>query len=444
MQVTVEDVSALTKRLKIVLPKENVSKKIEATYRKLAGEVSLKGFRKGKVPRKVLEKSYGDRVRHEVGEELIRETYFDALEESKIDVVVHPEITSQGFEDDGGFAYAAEVDVRPQFELGTVKGLEVEQPATTVSDAEIAEELAQLQRQLAPLQSVEGRPVQDQDMAIIDFQGYHEGEIMKQVVGENYSVEVGSGRNGREFEEQLVGLNKGDETSREIAFPASFANPVLAGKTVEFKIKVKDIKERVLAELDDEFAKDVDAKYATLAELKESIRDRKQTEKEEAQVGALSDKLMAKLLEGHDFEVPQRLVTYEVNEMIKEMEARLENQGLTLESSGLNRDQLVEQYSPVAEKRVRGDFLLKKIAEQENIKVSDEDVEKGFQRIADQYNMPIAEVKRFFAKRDDLLPFMNELLNEKILKFLRDEATIKVVAVAEAEAAAVQAEGDEA
>ncbi len=445
MQVTVEDVSALTKRLKIALPKEDVSKKIEATYRKLAGEVSLKGFRKGKVPRTVLERNYGDRVRHEVGEELIRETYFDALGETKIDVVVHPEITSQSFDDDGGFTYAAEVDIRPQFQLGQFKGLEVEQPAVTVSDAEIDAELARLQRQMAPLQSVDGRPVQNQDMAIIDFQGYHEGEAMKQVTGENYSVEVGSGRNGREFEEQLIGLNKGDETSREISFPGTFANPVLAGKTVEFRIKVKDIKERLLPELNDDFAKDVDAKYATLADLKENIRGRKQRDKETAQTGDLSDKLMAKLLEGHDFEVPKRLVTYEVNEMLREMEARLESQGLSLESAGLNRDQLVAQYSPVAEKRVRGDFVLKKIADQENIKVSDEDVEKGFQRVASQYNMPVDEVKRFFAKRDDLLPFMNELLNEKILQFLRDEATIKIVAEAAAAAAAdAQAGGEEA
>ncbi|MDH5297866.1 MAG: trigger factor [Desulfobulbaceae bacterium] len=432
MQVTVEDVSSLTKRLKIVLPQENVASKIEAAYRKLASDVSIKGFRKGKVPRKVLEKSYGDRVKYEVSEELIQETYFDALEQTKIDVVVHPEITAQDFAADGSFVYAAEVDVRPQFELGQFKGLEVEQPEITVSDEEVSQELERLRWDMAPLQSVEGRPVQDKDMVIIDFQGYHEGAPMAQVVGENYSVEVGSGRNGKEFEEQLIGLNKDDETSREIAFPPSFANPILAGKNVEFKIRVKDVKERALVDFDDEFAKDVDARFETLDALKAHIREQKQQEKEAAQSGDLSDKLMVKLLEGHDFEVPKRLVTYEVNEMIKEMDNRLQAQGLTLEAVGLKRDKLDEQYRAVAEKRVRGDFLLKKIAEQESIKVTDEDVEKGFERVAGQYKMPVEEVKRFFAKRDDLLPFMNELLNEKILKLLRDEASIKLVAAATA------------
>lgn len=434
MQVTVEDVSALTKRLQIVLPEESVSKKVEESYKKLASSVSLKGFRKGKIPRKVLEKTYGDSVKQEVGEDLVKDSYFDALGQSKLDVVVHPEVTSQEFAADGTFVYTAEVAVRPEFELGQVKGLEVEQPEIVVADAEVDEELEKLRMQMAPLRSVEDRPVQDQDMAIIDFQGYHDGTAMEQVAGENYSVEVGSGRNGREFEEQLVGLKKGEETSRQITFPQGFANPVLADKTVEFKITVKDIKERVLADLDDEFAKDVDGKFETLAALKENIRAEKLAAKEKDQAGALTDKLMAKLLEGHDFEVPKRLVGYEVAQLIEEMETRLQNQGLSLESAGLNRDKLTEEYQAVAEKRVRGDFILKKIAEQEEIKVTDQDVEEGFQRISEKYQMPIEEVKKFFAKRDDLLPYMNELLNEKILKFLSDEAVIKTVAAEEAAA----------
>ena len=434
MQVTVEDVSALTKRLQIVVPEENVSKKVEETYRRLASSVSLKGFRKGKIPRKVLEKSYGDSVKQEVGEDLVKESYFDALGQSKLDVVVHPEITAQEFAADGTFVYTAEVAVRPEFELGQVKGLEVEQPEIVVTDAEVSEELEKMRTQMAPLRSVDDRPVKDQDMVVIDFQGYHEGNLMEQVAGENYTVEVGSGRNGREFEEQLVGLNKGEETSREITFPPAFANPVLADKKVEFKITVKDIKEKVLADLDDEFAKDVDGKFETLDALKEHVRAEKIAAKEKDQAGSLNDKLMTKLLEGHDFEVPKRLVGYEVAQLIEEMETRLQNQGLSLESAGLNRDKLTEEYQGIAEKRVRGDFILKKIAEQEEIKVTDQDVEEGFQRISEKYQMPIEEVKKFFAKRDDLLPYMNELLNEKILKFLCDEAVIKTVAADEAAA----------
>jgi trigger factor len=434
MQVTIEEVGPLTRKLKVEVGSDQVRKEVEAAYRDLASRVSIKGFRKGKVPRKVLEKSYGPKLDSEVGEKLIKETYFDALEESKLEAVVHPEITDHRFTPEGSFVYEAAVDIKPRFELRDYKGIEVEQPEITVTDEEVDLEIEALRRQVAPLRSIEEqRPVQLGDVAIIDFQGYHEGEPMREVVGEKYSVDVGSGRNGKEFEENLLGLAKGDESSREVTFPASFPNPVLAGKKVEFKIKVQDVQERVLPALDDEFVKDVGVEAQNMAELREHIRNQKKEQREQGQIGELSDKLMAKLLEKHDFPVPERLVTYEVNEILKEMENNLERQGLTFEAAGMNREELKKQYREIAEKRVRGDFILKKIAEQESIKVGEEDMKRGFARIASRYGMPLEEVKKYFKNRDDLLPFMNELLNENILKFLRDEAKIKAVAVANPE-----------
>jgi len=427
MQVTVEDVSSLTKRVKIVLPKENVGKKLEDAYRELSAKASLKGFRKGKIPRKVLEKNYGPKVEYDLAEQLIQETYFDALEEAKIDAVVHPEIKSQKFDEGGTFTYEAEVDVRPEFELGDYKGIEVEMPEIVVSDDEIDRELEAKRKEIAPLRTVESRGAQINDIVVIDFQGYHDGQLLKQVMGENYSVDLGLGRNGKEFEDALMGAELGAEITKEISFGSEFANPVLAGKNVEFRIKVKDVKERVLPEIDDEFAKDVGEEFKTLADLKSYIREQKIKNKEAAQSGDFSDKLMMKLLEAHNFEIPQRLVTYEVNHLIDEMNENLQRQGLSLESAGMNREKLAEQYREAAEKRVRGDFILKKIAEKEEIKLEDADIDKGFARIAEQYHMPIDEVKKYFKNRDDLLPLLNELLSEKILQFLRDEAKVKVV-----------------
>jgi trigger factor len=251
---------------------------------------------------------------------------------------------------------------------------------------------------------------------------------MKQVKGENYSVDVGSGRNGKEFEEKLIGLNKGQEATQEVEFPAGFSNPVLAGKKVEFRITVKDVKERVLPALDDDFAKEVGEEFKSLAELREKIRERRTRQKEDARRGDLTDRLMAKLLENHPFEVPPRLVAFEIEALIKELENNLDRQGMTLESAGMTKEKLVAQYKEAAEKRVRGDFLLKKIAEKEEIKLENEDIEKGFQRIADQYNMPMGEVKKFFQSRNELLPFMSELLSEKILSFLIDHASVTTAA----------------
>jgi len=431
MDVTVEQVNTLTRRLRVALPVEKVAKEMEAAYRKLKTDVAIKGFRRGKVPQTMLEKAYGEQVKAEVGEKLVQATYFDAVEQEKLDTVVHPEITSHSFAADGTFIYEAEVDVRPQFELKPYKALELTRPATAVSDEEVAAELEQLQRQMAPLRSVEDRVVQMNDIVILDFQGYDNGEPLKQIKGSNTTIDVGSGRNGQEFEEKLVGLTKGGEGSFEVSFPAESANPMLAGRTVEFKVAIHDIKERVLPAIDDEFAREVDSEFASLDALKEHIRQRQQKEKEDAQEGDLADQLMQKLLELNEFEVPARLVRYEIEEYIKQAEAQLKRSGLTLESAGVNLNDLAGRYRETAEKRVRGDFILKKISEQEDIKVKDEDLDRGLSRIAGQYNMTVDEVKGYFKSRDDMLPFLNELLNEKILKFLLAEARYSVAAVTE-------------
>ncbi|MEW6519362.1 MAG: trigger factor [Thermodesulfobacteriota bacterium] len=428
MQVSVEDVSPLTKTLRIVVPEDIVSRKIEDAYKDLKAEVSIKGFRKGKVPRKVLEKGYGEKIRMEVGEKLVQDTYFDALEKTDCKPVVHPEIKSHTFADDGTFVYEAEIDVKPQFELGQYKGIEVEMPEVVVTDAAVDAEIENLRKELAPLRNVDERGVVAGDLVLVDFQGFDEnGEALKQVKADNYSVEVGSGRNGKDFEDACLGLKKGEEARRLVEFPPSFPNPVLAGKKVEFQIKVQEIKERVLAEVNDEFAQDVGEEFTTLDALKEHLRKKIEKKRSDAQQGDLTDKIMMKVLANHDFEVPNKLVAYEVNEQIKQLEDHLQKQGLTLESAGLSQEKLVNEYKEAAVKRVRGDFILKKIAETEEIKLSDEDISKGFDRIATQYGMPIDEVKKYFRSRNELLPFMNELLSEKILEFLRENAVVKKV-----------------
>jgi len=427
MEVAVESLSALRKSLKITLPKEVVAPKLDASYHKLQSQVSIKGFRKGKVPMKVLEKGYSDRVKNEVGDTLIQETYFDALAKVKLDAVVHPDIKTFTFADDGSFAYEAEVEIKPEFELAAYKGIAVEHPEITVTEEEINKSIELTRREIAPLQAASARGVQQDDLIIIDFQGFENGEAMKHVSGHEFPVDIGAGRYGKEFEDMLIGLNKGEESSREVQFPADFPNTTLAGKTVEFKVTVKDIKERLLPAIDDDFAKDVSDEFATLADLTSSIREKIRKEKEKAMEGDITDKVMLKLVDAHDFELPARLVAYEIDSLAKDFEANLERQSLTLEAIGLSREKLAETYRPAAERRVKGDFILKKVAEVEDIKLSNDDITNGYQRIADQYGMKIDEVKEYFKGRNNLLPFMNELLNEKILAFLRDSAAVTFV-----------------
>ena len=432
MQVIVNEVGGLTKKLKIVLPKEEVSKELDAGFRKIKNEAKIKGFRRGKVPRHILEQKYGQQVRAEVAEKLVQATYFDAVEKEKLDVVAHPEIKTPVFEEDGSFSYEAEVDTRPQFELQDYKGIEIEKEEVVVTKEEIDSEIEKLRKEMAPLRSVEDRAAKESDIVIVDFDGFHEGEQMKQVHGENVNVDVGTGRHGQEFENKLVGMKKGDESSVEVDFSSETPNPVLAGKKVEFRIKVNDIKERVLPEFDDEFAKDVGEEFESLELLRSHIREKIKVEKEQSLEGTISDRIMDKLIGANQFDVPARLVQYEINEYINQTEQTLKRGGLTLEAAGINKAEAEERYHETAVKRVRGDFILKKIAELEDIKVLDDDLDNGFARIAKQYNMTIPEVKGYFKSRDDMLPFINELLNEKILKFLREGAHF-VPAVAAAE-----------
>jgi trigger factor len=245
---------------------------------------------------------------------------------------------------------------------------------------------------------------------------------MKHVKNEDFTVDVGKGQMDPEFEAKLIGMKKGEEARHEVDFPEKHPNPILAGKKVEFRIKVKDVKERVLAELDDEFAKDVNEKFETLDDLKAMIKERLEGDKKSAADGELNDRIMKKLLEAHQFEVPERLVRFEVEQMIKQTEEQLEKSGMNLEAAGMNREELAKNNEPVAIQRVTGDFILKKIAETEDIKVQEEDLDRAFKRIGDQYSMPVDRVKEFFKSRDDLLPLMNEVLNEKILNFLKEEA----------------------
>jgi len=428
MEVAVEDLSTLRKSLKIGLSSDIVAPKLSASYQKLQNQVSVKGFRKGKIPMKVLEKTYSDRVKVELSETLIQETYFDALAQVKLEAVVHPDIKSYEFNDDGSFEYVAEVEIKPQFELGAYKGVEIEHPAIDVSEEEITKSLELTRREMAPLQSVTDRGVQKDDLIVIDFQGYENGKELQYVAGKDSPVDVGSGRNGKEFEGMLLGLKLDEESSREVQFPADFASAMLAGKTIEFKVTVKNIKERVLPAIDDDFAKDVSEDFATLADLTSGIREKIRKEKEKAMDGDITDKLMLKLVDSHNFEVPARLVAYEIDSLAKDFETNLERQNLSLEAIGLSREKLAETYREAAERRVKGDFILKKIAEVEAIKLSNDDITQGYRRIAEQYGMKIDEVKEYFKGRNNLMPFMNELLNEKILAFLRDATTVKFVA----------------
>ena len=432
MQVSIQPTGALGRSVTITIPAADVAPKLKSEYEKVRQSARMAGFRKGKVPMAVIEKTYKPQIEADLAEKLIQESYFDAIGKEDIDPVTHPEITDFKYNDDGSFTYEAAVEVRPVFTLAEYKGIEVERPVIAVSDEEVAVEIEKLRRELASLRDAGDRPAIEGDVVMIDFQGYFKGNPIKQVKNNDFSLELGSGKLDSELEKKLVGLKKGDEIRHKIDYPETNPNPFLQGREIEFHIKLKEVKERLLPEIDDEFAKDVSNTFSTLDDLKFSIRERRMKERLGQSEDTVIDKMMETLLQRHDFEVPKRLVDFEVRQMVKEAEDRLKKLGFTPEAAGMDLKRLAENSHEIAAKRVRGDFILKKIAETEKIKVDDADMERGFKRIGDQYRMSIAEVKEFFKSRDDLLPLMNELLNEKVLTFLKEAAVVKTAEAAAA------------
>ncbi|MCI5211813.1 MAG: trigger factor, partial [Candidatus Electrothrix sp. ATG2] len=310
MDIAIEEVSELARKVTVTLPAEDVQKELDKKYNELRKEVTMKGFRRGKAPMSILKKSYKDRVEPEIADKLVQDTYFDAVEEKGINVIVHPEIREATFADDGTFTYIAMVEVKPEFELQEYKGLEIEKPNTDVSDTEVEEKIKELQRSKAVLRSTEDdHEIVMDDIVTIDFQGFHNEKALKEVRNENFSVDMGTGYLGEDFEERLLGAKKGDSILYESDFPADFQNPVMAGKTIEFKVDVKEIKERIKPELDDEFAKDIDEKHQTLDDLRTSISSDLKQEKEAALEGDLNNRIMQNLLNlNNEFPIPQRTV----------------------------------------------------------------------------------------------------------------------------------------
>ena len=425
MQVSIQPTGVLGRSITVTLPTAEVAPKLKAEYEKIRQNIRMAGFRKGKVPMDVIEKTYKPQIEADLAEKLIQESYFDAIGKEDIDPVTHPEVTDFKYNADGSFTYEAAVEVRPSFTLAEYKGIEVERPVITISDEEVAVEIDKLRRELATLRDAGDRPAVEGDVVLIDFQGYFKGNPIKQIKNSDFSLELGAGKLEAELEQKLAGLKKGEDIRHEIDYPENHPNPFMKGRRIEFRINLKEVKERLLPEIDDEFAKDVSNTFNTLDDLKFSIRERRMKDRLNQSEGTVIDKLMETLLARHDFEVPKRLVDFEVRQMVKEAEERLKGIGVTPEAAGMDLKRLAENSEGIAAKRVRGDFILKKIAEVENIKVDDADMERGFKRIGDQYRMSITEVKEFFKNRDDLLPLMNELLNEKILNFLKEAAVLK-------------------
>lgn len=399
MSVQVENLEKNMAKLTIEVAAEEVEKAIQAAYMKEKGKISIPGFRKGKVPRQMIEKMYGAAVFYEdAANTLIQENYPSAVDESGVDIVSRPTIDVVQIESGKPFIFTAEVAVRPEVKLGKYLGVQVTKIDTSVSDEEVAEALEKERNNNARTVTVTDRPVQNGDTAVIDFEGFVDGVAFEGGKGENHSLEIGSHSFIDTFEDQLVGKNAGDEVDVNVTFPEQYQAAELAGKPALFKVKIHEIKAKELPELDDEFAQDV-SEFDTLAEYKEDLKKHLEEQKENEAKRTKEDEAIQKIIDKSTMEIPEAMLETQCENMINEFAQRIAQSGLSMEQymqfSGLTLDKLKEQVRPEAETRIKSSLVLEQIAKEENIEVTDEEINAEVEKMAAAYGMEADKLKEY-------------------------------------------------
>jgi trigger factor len=408
--------------LDVEIEEEKVAAALDKAFRKVVHKVNVPGFRKGKVPRKIFEARFGvESLYQDAIDILLPEAYSEAVEHAGIEPVSRPEVDVEQFGRGQSFKFKAKVTVKPEVTLGEYKGVEVPATSTEVTDEEIAQELERLQNRHAELVVVDEGPAQMGDIAVIDFEGFLDGEPFEGGKGNNYSLELGSGSFIPGFEEQVVGLNIAEEKDINVTFPEDYHSKELAGKAVVFKVKLNELKRKNLPELDDEFAKDV-SEFDTLEEYKQDLaaklKERKEKEAEAAREIAVVDKVAA----AAEIDVPDVMIENEIDEMKREFENRIRMQGLTLDMyyqfSGQNEEQLREQLRGDASKRVRNNLVLEAIAKAENLEAADSDVEEELSRLSNMYGRPADELRAIFSSNGYMDTLTSDIRIKKAVKFI--------------------------
>ena len=399
MSVQVENLEKNMVKLTIEVPAEELEKAIDAAYKKQKNQISIPGFRKGKVPRAMVEKMYGVEVFYEdAANTLMQQNYPSAVEESGVDIVSRPSIDVVQIEKGKPFIYTAEVAVRPEVTLGKYMGVTVTKIDTSVSDDEVAEALEQQRNNNARTISVTDRPVVVGDTAVIDFEGFVDGVAFEGGKGENHPLEIGSHTFIDNFEDQLVGKNAGDEVEVNVTFPEQYQAADLAGKPATFKVKINEIKAKELPELDDEFAQDV-SEFDTLAEYKESLKKNLEEKKENEAKRTKEDEAVQKIIDKSKMDIPEAMIDTQCETMFEEFAQRIAQSGLSMDQylqfSGLTVDGLKEQVRPEALSRIQASLVLEQIAKDENIEVSDDDVNAEIEKMAASYGMEADKLKEY-------------------------------------------------
>ena len=404
MSLQVETLEKNMAKLTIEVSAEEVESALQRAYQKQKSKISIPGFRKGKVPRQMVEKMYGVGVFYEdAANDMIPAAYEKAASESELEIVSQPKIEVVQIEKGKEFIFTAEVAVKPEVELGEYKGVEVPKTETEVTEEDIMAEINKEREQNSRIITVDDRAVEDGDMTVIDFEGFVDGEAFEGGKGEDYPLTIGSHSFIDTFEEQLIGKNIGEETEVNVTFPEEYHAEELKGKPALFKVTVKEIKKKELPELDDDFVEDV-SEFSTVAEYKDSIKNKIEERKAKEAKAAKEDAAIEKIIENAKMEIPEPMIETQVRQMAEDFSRRLSQQGLSVEQyfqyTGLTAEMLLDQMKPQALKRIQYRLVLEDIAKAEAIQVSEEELEKEIQDMAASYQMEADKLKALLTDKD--------------------------------------------
>ena len=404
MNVKTEDLGKNSYKLTIEVEAEKFTDAYNQAYQKNKNKIQLQGFRKGKAPLALIEKVYGPSVFYEDAADIaINDTYADAAEQSGLEIVSRPEIDLVKIEKGSEFIYTAVVAVKPEVKLGTYKGVEVEKHEAEVTDAEVDAEIEKYRDQNARSITIEDQPVQDKDIIKLDYEGSVDGVPFEGGKAENAELVIGSHTFIDNFEEQLIGMNIGDEKEINVTFPEQYHAENLKGKAAVFKCKINAITRKELPEADDEFVQEI-SEFDTLAEFKEDIKKKLLESKEKELKQAKEDEVLAKVIETSEMDIPDAMVENEARQMVEDFAQRLQYQGMPFEQylkySGMTAQQFVDQTKPQALKRVQARLVLEAIVDAEKIETSDEEVDQEFTTMAEQYKMEKDKIRELIVGKE--------------------------------------------
>ena len=429
MQVTVEDVSSVKKILHIEIPEDKVVRELDNAYKNLKKTAKIKGFRPGKAPRSVLERLYKKDVHIDVSSKLLQDSFVEAIKETDLNIVGNPKIDPPGLDEKGPYKYDATVEIKPEIEEIDFQGLTLKKNLYRVTDQEMDAQVAMLQKNLAQQKPItEDRAAQKDDFVLVDYEGFKDGKPFAETQKtENFTMKIGTGHILKTFDEQVIGMKPGDKKEIKVNFPEDYFNDKLANLEINFQVTLHEIREEVLPEIDNEFAKRL-GQYETFDDLKNAITDNlgqgyaKRVEQE------INEQIFEALIAKSEFEVPDSMVDYELEGIIEEAERSFAYHNKSMEELGLSKEILSEKYRDTADKKVRRHLILGKIVEQEDMTLEDQEMEDGFKEMAQTFNQPLEDIKNYYKQNEDKIEFFKHtLLEKKAVKLIIKSSTIEEV-----------------